>query len=1008
MSEGNDYVLKYFFLYGISEDIKQKLKLNTFNQNNNINPVVLSSYSAEGKTKLFQFLQKELNNNQYLKDNIFPKKANFLSDVIFPENIYEFPTLEIAANPFNQYIHEVESFDQKPEHFYHCFQSFSKLDENSDNNILLNFAVLIFYENVTNEDELFEEKETSLMAYLWKSKYYNTYVPKALILVSDLPIFNLMIQILEILYKSIKKKYTYFPVEQVIINFFDIMNNANTIQNKLKLYREPILPYCDLNISFFFNLFNSKDLFLIAEYYLCSKNIIITSNCLEFLFPIYYILMTLFFPLNNNNETTFYKLVTPEERILQATLFNSMIPTFEFIYIDEKLDENLLNNICKIKTELLIYQIIKSNQKDKENEIEIFKAIYKTEDKNGEEVINKIDIETTNYETIIEKVCKFNFDINDYLIPLIKNDIEEIKKEYDNKNPSFFGNSFHKNKKYETLGNHLIGLFIKFFVMRLRPIEVIKNEGEGDKIEIKNMEFKPLENDNEANDLLNTLYTTPQSDLIYKNKIVKTGLFDNPVIKKIILCDYFIKISRADQKRSYFEPKLLQDINQEEVEVNKELDLNKVIVKEKNTDNNNKKEIFDLYELFDYSKNLTEDRNYFYYINRVYLYSLQNPNKSHLTINQGRYYIEHIKYYSELTKKDRTEEINKIININGLKYMIFFGENFELHFGQFINKNFPQLNIYQSFQSSEYAYISQNKNYEQYYKATLDEAEIFYDLFITQIIPIENKEELAAGAIALYVLIYIINLMSELNSKNPHNKEIKEIINKKEIKLYKLLIKTKGFYGKYDFLVTLLYEVISSRQLRDDKGQKKFSELFMNCLFRGRVFPSIIIILMNNHNISMDFRVIKKNIEKNTKIRKNIKNQTMVLSESNKSFYQNYEPIKETLIYNLERKPHRHEYELFSGINDDYNCKEKCGEILGFKIKIKKDDKNLVDDFVINPRYIIIKLLKRIVDNKSLFVHSYNNLNDIFQIAMLDELYFQIGFFRVKKEDLQGYKSLSG
>ena len=123
-----------------------------------------------------------------------------------------------------------------------------------------------------------------------------------------------------------------------------------------------------------------------------------------------------------------------------------MIPTFEFIYIDEKLDENLLNNICKIKTELLVYQIIKSSQNEKGNEIEIFKAIYKIEDKNGEEVINKIDIETTNYETIIEKVCKFNFDINDYLIPLIKNDIEEIKKEYDNKNPSFFGIPFIKIK----------------------------------------------------------------------------------------------------------------------------------------------------------------------------------------------------------------------------------------------------------------------------------------------------------------------------------------------------------------------------------------------------------------------------------------------------------------------------------------------------------------------------------------------------------------------------------
>jgi hypothetical protein len=370
MSEENDYLLKYFFLYGISENIKQKLKLNAFNQNNNINPILLSSYSAEGKSNLFQILEKELNNNEYLRDNIFPKKANFLNDVYFPENPNEFPSLEITTNPFNQYIHEVKSFDQKPEHFSHCFQFFFKIDENSDNNILLNFAVLIFYENVTNENELFEEKD-SWRAFFFKSKYYNTYVPKALILVSDLPIFNLMHQILENLYNAIKKKYTHFPIEQIIINFFDVMNNDNIIQKKLKLYKEPILPYCDLNISFFFNIFNPKDLFLLAEYYLCSKDIIIASNCIHFLFPIYYILMTLFFPLNNNNETTFYKLVTPEEKVLQSTLFSNMVPTFEFIYTEEKLDDNLLKKICKIKNEVLVYQIIKSNKTDKEKEIGI-------------------------------------------------------------------------------------------------------------------------------------------------------------------------------------------------------------------------------------------------------------------------------------------------------------------------------------------------------------------------------------------------------------------------------------------------------------------------------------------------------------------------------------------------------------------------------------------------------------------------------------------------------------
>ena len=167
-------------------------------------------------------------------------------------------------------------------------------------------------------------KKNSWRAFFFKSKYYNTYVPKALILVSDLPIFNLMHQILENLYNAIKKKYTHFPIEQIIINFFDVTNNDNIIQKKLKLYKEPILPYCDLNISFFFNIFNPKDLFLLAEYYLCSKDIIVASNCLHFLFPIYYILMTLFFPLNNNNETTFYKLVTPEEKVLQSTLFSNI------------------------------------------------------------------------------------------------------------------------------------------------------------------------------------------------------------------------------------------------------------------------------------------------------------------------------------------------------------------------------------------------------------------------------------------------------------------------------------------------------------------------------------------------------------------------------------------------------------------------------------------------------------------------------------------------------------
>ena len=219
------------------------------------------------------------------------------------------------------------------------------------------------------------------------------------------------------------------------------------------------------------------------------------------------------------------------------------------------------------------------------------------------------------------------------------------------------------------------------------------------------------------------------------------------------------------------------------------------------------------------------------------------------------------------------------------------------------------------------------------------------------------------------------------------------------IKVYRLFNKTKFFYGKYDFLITLLYIVISSRD-NQKEGKKNFTELFMKSLSKDEKMLPIIILLMNNHKISLDFRVIKQFIEKNNRIKKNIKNQTVILSENQQSFYVNYEPIKEYNIYNIERKQHQHEYELKSGINDDYFCKEKCGEILGFKIQIKKDD-NPVYDFVNNPRYMIIKLLKKIVDNKSLFVFSFNNYNDIFQIVMLDELYFKIGFFRTEKSNNQ-------
>ena len=94
---------------------------------------------------------------------------------------------------------------------------------------------------------------------------------------------------------------------------------------------------------------------------------------------------------------------------------------------------------------------------------------------------------------------------------------------------------------------------------------------------------------------------------------------------------------------------------------------------------------------------------------------MQNPDKACFKINKARYFIKHLEYYQELTKMDRKKDIDLIHNFNALKYIIFYGEKFELHFGQFINKNIPILELNYQFQKPDTTaidYIANNKNYE--------------------------------------------------------------------------------------------------------------------------------------------------------------------------------------------------------------------------------------------------------------------------------------------------------
>ena len=155
------------------------------------------------------------------------------------------------------------------------------------------------------------------------------------------------------------------------------------------------------------------------------------------------------------------------------------------------------------------------------------------------------------------------------------------------------------------------------------------------------------------------------------------------------------------------------------------------------------------------------------------------------------------------------------------------------------------------------------------------------------------------------------------------------------------------------------------------------------------ILPPIIIILMYNDNLSLDYNKIK-----NYKEKKEINNNN------------NYEPIKETLIYEIERNYHVHNYDIINGINNNYICENKeCSDILSFSIQQTENEEKMYN-MIINPKYLIIKLLKKIIDNNSLFIHTYNDKNDIYEIAMLDELYFKIGFFQISEEQKDSFNIL--
>ena len=452
-----------------------------------------------------------------------------------------------------------------------------------------------------------------------------------------------------------------------------------------------------------------------------------------------------------------------------------------------------------------------------------------------------------------------------------------------------------------------MGLVIKFFVINIEPLTFKVNDL--DKLEIDEIILNKDDKKNKMNDFINSA----QSDLIYKNDIIKNNIYEIGQIKTIILLDYFIKISKTDKNRLYFE------INDKEQK-------------------KNKKEI-DFEELFNYIKILDNDK--------------EQVNKLKNEVNNFYKIIP----FSELKKYISIKE-DKISNLFGkeLNSAIFYNENFKLDFEK-LNEEKDNLDFDNDqlfFNLNDIISINNKENIKYYY-FILYEAEIFEKLFDK--INTDNRKEYAACYIGLFVSLYILNLLTKLSE---NDNIIEENINSLFDKLFELFTKTTCFYGKYNFITTLIYLILTSNQ----SLKQEYIERFIYSLKELKNVPSIIIFLLYNNSI--EFNLYNNDTQ---------------------------EEYKENKINYLKKIPHIHSYDINS-LGNDFRCVDKdCENILQFEIQSNAQTQKSIE-YAINPKYLIKEILDKIEEKNSLIIPEICNMYYIQHVSMLDEIYFKILFFR--------------
>ena len=521
---------------------------------------------------------------------------------------------------------------------------------------------------------------------------------------------------------------------------------------------------------------------------------------------------------------------------------------------------------------------------------------YKFKDKN----LSEIPLDSMKGKTLIESIIT-----NDFIYKsIIYSEYKRIKKLVENINTDFFDIPIDL-KEYDLLRKNFLGMIIKFLVIKIEPLTFTLNDD--DKMEIcplimeKNKNQKKDENDEKVEEFLGS----PQTEVIYKNSLIKNNNLNIDYLKTQMLLDNFIKISKSDPNTFYF------DVDNINVDTDK--------TDKNNKTNNRKNKEFE--EIFVYNCEIIKD-------------NMKNNDK---IID-----IEELKKHILINK----EKIENIIS-NKINLIFFFNENFVLNFDKF-NKDIDEENQQYKDKSNlikiNDVISSNNKQNLLYYYLILYEAKTFKKLFYT--INTKNKKELAACYIGLYVSIYILDLLTLLKKETKgenQNEILISNINTLFEKLFTLFTKTNCFYGKYNFITTLIYLILSSYL----PLKIEYKERFIYSLKELKNVPSIIIFLLYNENIEFN------------------------LSQINKA-----EKYVGKKIFSLKKKKHEHKFEL-EKISSNFVCvDDNCQEYMWFDIVNSEKDEKICEN-ALNPICKIEQILEKIEEKNSLIIPELNNLDYI-------------------------------